>query len=331
MNKLLISDLSKKFSNSDFLLIIGLGFDERSLSIFKAFSGNLPRNVVGLINPTRPDIGPSPFIDQFLELSGSNSTLLGKDCESIVDTIDSLQSFLLQDKLSETDIVLDITSLSHELLVAIIGLLASEKIIDRVTLAYTSAEEYSYNTAKDQQWLSRGVTDIRSILGFPGMMLPSRKSHLIIMAGFEAERAAEVISRYEPAALTIAYGGKEQSISEEHHNYNKQYAEEIRTILSEKSFITEETATFEFSCIDAFEACEHICQYISGLENENVVICPLNTKISTVGAALAGLRFPWVQICYAQPSEYNLHGYAKPSDSVRLITFSGHELVIGEF
>lgn len=330
MNSFLLSELPKKFSNSNFLLIVGIGFDERSLSVLKAFSNNSQLQVVGLLNPTRPEIGPPPFIDQFHKLSGSSSTLLGEGCESIVGTIDALQSFLLQDTLSGVDILLDITSLSHELLVAMVGLLASERIINRVTLAYTSAEEYSYNTTKDQQWLSRGVTDIRSVLGFPGLMLPSRKSHLIIMAGFEAERAAEVISRYEPAALTIAYGGKDQSVSEQHHHSNKQYAEEIRHLLSENSFTTEEPATFEFSCIDPFKTCEYICQYISELKGENVVICPLNTKISTVGAALAGLRFPWLQICYAQPSEYNLHGYAKPSDSVRLIPFSGHDLVIGE-
>ncbi|XEG74762.1 hypothetical protein QA447_11210 [Pseudomonas sp. abacavir_1] len=331
MDKIFLSELGKSFQDRDFLLIVGLGFDERSLSALKAIGPSSPRRVAALLNPARLDIDQALYLDEFKDIAGGEAVVIGDGYNSIVETIDSLQSFLLKEDCSESDIIFDITSLSHELLIAVVGLLAIEKILGRVTLIYTGAEKYSYNTSPGQQWLSRGVTEIRSVLGFPGLMLPSRKLHLIVLAGFEVERAAEIIARYEPARLTIAHGGKDQSVSEQHYQSNKQYVEEIRDFLVERSSISEGVSSFEFSCVDPFETCDLVCRYVEDLEGENIVICPLNTKVSTVGVALAGLKYPWLQICYAQAAEYNLQGYAKAGDSVAVISFSNYDISIGEF
>ena len=50
----------------------------------------------------------------------------------------------------------------------------------------------------------------------------------------------------------------------------------------------------------------------------NTVIAPMNNKISTVGAALAALKNPNIQISYAQADIYNVVGYSMPNDDYYL-------------
>lgn len=319
MTKILLSELDKSLPKSKFILLIGLGFDDRSLSVLSNIDIRSPYKTFGLLNPTIPGTPQTNHQEQFLKVSPVNSEILGQGCSSIIEAVDIIQARLHEADMHDSDFVIDITSLTHELLIAIIGLFASEKLLSRITLLYTGATQYSFNTPDDQTWLSRGVVEIRSVLGFPGLMLPSKKLHLIIMAGFEIERAVEVIRRYEPARLTIGYGSKLQSVSEKHHNSNKEFAAQIESLLIQQDGMSNELQHFEFSCIDPYEAKEDLKSYISQAQNENIVICPLNTKLSTVGAALAALEMPNVQICYAQPAEYNVAGYAQPGESVTVI------------
>lgn len=316
MTKILLSELEKSLPMGKFILFVGLGFDERSLSVLKNIGASSPHKIFGLLNPVRIGTPQTNYQEKFLEISGAGAEIIGSDCSSIIEAVDVVQARLQNVDMVDVDLVLDITSLTHELLVALIGLLASEDLLSRVTLLYTGAAEYSFNTSDDQAWLSRGVVEIRSVLGFPGVMLPSKKLHLIIMAGFEIERAVEVIRRYEPATLTIGYGSKLHSVSEKHHNANKGFAAEIEALLTQQDGMSNDLHHFEFSCVDPYATKEDLMSYISQAQNENIVICPLNTKLSTVGAALAALELPHVQICYAQPAEYNVSGYAKPGESV---------------
>lgn len=322
MTKILLSELDKLLPKTKFILLVGLGFDERSLSVLSNIDTSSPFKIFGLLNPARVGIPQTNYQDEFLKISPSGSEVLGQDCSSIIEAVDIVQARLHEIGMSDVDLVIDITSLTHELLVAIIGLFASESLLSRITLLYTGASEYSFNTPDDQTWLSRGVVEIRSVLGFPGVMLPSKKLHLVIMAGFEIERAVEVIRRYEPARLTIGYGSKLQSVSEKHHNANKEFAAQIETLLIEQDGMSNDLHHFEFSCVDPYATKDDLISYLSHTKDENIVVCTLNTKLSTVGAALAALEMPNVQICYAQPAEYNVLGYAMPGLSVTVIHLS---------
>lgn len=319
MNKIPLSELNSRLSNKEFVLFLGLGFDQRSLCTVQNIDPSLPKKIIGLLNPPRIGTPQTNYGDAFTSSAGPNSEILGVDSSSLIETIDLIQERLDSPDIKGKEIIADITSLSHEMLVAFMGLLQSKSLLKGTTLLYTGADEYSFNTPNDQKWLSRGVVEVRSILGFPGTMLPSKKLHLIIMAGFETERATEVINRYEPSRLTIAYGAKDHSVSEEHHLTNLGFAQSILNSVLENSTPTLPPHKLEFSCTDPFFTKSSLESYISQFPNENIVICPLNTKISTVGAALAALEMPDIQICYAQPAEYNIGGYASPGEDITMI------------
>ncbi|MGZ3634319.1 MAG: hypothetical protein ACXVAJ_08355, partial [Parachlamydiaceae bacterium] len=304
MSKILLENLKEYFTKDNYVLMLGLGFDQRYLSAFNSFPKEKAIQIIGISNVSSNELLNKQNITEFNKLSGGNVPIIGENARSILDIADGLFKYISSAlQVSEQHLVIDITSLSHELLVLLIGILHNLKAMDRFTLLYVGASAYSFNTSNDNVWLSRGVRSIRSVLGFPGIMLPSKKLHLIILAGFEVERAKETIVRYEPASLSIGLGRRNESVSAAHHQKNKFFVEKLNLFVREQDTYCQDIQHFEFSCIDPQKTKDELLSHIATLEeseDRNIVICPLNTKLSTVGVALAALEKPEIQICYAE-------------------------------
>ncbi len=86
--------------------------------------------------------------------------------------------------------LIDITTFTHEGLLILFKVLAELlRREDKLEFVYSHAKEYSVGDPPDRKWLSKGIREVRSVLGFAGELLPSRRTHLIVLAGFEVERA----------------------------------------------------------------------------------------------------------------------------------------------
>ena len=70
-----------------------------------------------------------------------------------------------------------------------------------------------------------------------------------------------------------------------------------------------------FSCSNPWETKESILEQIKKYGDDNTVIAPMNTKISTIGAAIASWEEEKIQICYAQAIRYNYANYSTPGDT----------------
>ena len=79
-----------------------------------------------------------------------------------------------------------------------------------------------------------------------------------------------------------------------------------------------EAKEFKFSLIDPMQTKDQILSYIESknLSDNNIVIAPMNNKISTIGAGLAAITNQNIQLAYAKASIYNTEGYSSPSDNV---------------
>jgi hypothetical protein len=176
-----------------------------------------------------------------------------------------------------------------------------------VIACYNGAKEYSYNeSVAEKKWLSKGVKKIRSILGYPGLLDPSKKNHLIVLFGFERERTKRLIDMFEYDLVSLAFGGKGVSISEDHQVLNEKRHEELLILYPN-------ARKFEISLIDAIDTKQQLLAYMSDFSEYNTVIAPMNNKISTVGAGLAAIENPEIQLCYVTANQYNLQGYSHPS------------------
>jgi hypothetical protein len=235
--------------------------------------------------------------------------------ERPLKTADSLQQAVGGSvrELPQTYLV-DITTFTHEALLILLKLLQLKvKPVDSVTFVYTAALEYSVGDKQDNKWLSKGIGEIRSVLGYPGKMVPTQKLHLVILAGFESERAERFIEEYEPNVVSLGLGDPDSSTNPAHSPVNR--AMHRRVAAQHKDGVT-----FMFSCSDPMETRTAIQDRIRQVPDHNVLIAPMNTKLSTVGAALVAFEDDSVQLCYATAHQYNESNYSKPDTNCYLFT-----------
>lgn len=254
------------------------------------------------------------------------ATGLTLDLDEPMSTARSLLSLIEHlDPRNSGSVFVDVTTFTHEQLLILFRIFSVLPIEREVIFGYTGADRYSTNTDKNEAWLSKGVSQVRSVLGFPGKLLPSRRLHLVLLVGFEHERAKAVIEAFEPSVLTLGLGQRDQSISPSHYESNCLFFEDVKKFVARRAVLGSSVRLFSFSCVDPQKACDAVLEEIKQVPGYNTVICPMNTKLSTLGAALAATESPDIQLCYSRAIEYNEHGYSTPSEQVTIfkISFDG--------
>ena len=218
-------------------------------------------------------------------------------------------------------LLIDITTFTHEQLLILVRFITylKDKNLTNVDVAvvYNGAAKYSTNTSDEEIWLSRGVKDIRPVIGFSGVFKSSQLTQLVILVGFEHDRARAAIEHIEPAILTLGTGSKAESISPELSDTNQKFEKRLTEFIENISFTFSDVLRIKVSLIDPIQTCNQILDSILP-ETHNVIVCPMNTKISTLGAALAALHDHRIQLTYVEPLEYNEKGYSEPDVFVRV-------------
>jgi hypothetical protein len=215
------------------------------------------------------------------------------------------------------NILIDISTFTHEALMIILRTAHSlARAEDRVTFGYVPASEYSVGDPDGEKWLSKGIREIRSVLGYPGELLPSRKIHLIVLVGFETERARALIEAYEPSRISLGYSIASKSTSAKNFAANEFFHNKMRTLFPDSK-------TFTFAANDFAETALALRDVVASQPGYNVVIAPMNTKLSTVGSSLAAIADETIQLCYAQAELYNFENYSQASDSCHVFSIPG--------
>lgn len=315
MKNVITTELKNITLSDQSILIQGIGFDQRCLVILEHIDINKFQNIIGVCNIHSQSLGKSNK-DNFRIKAGDKGLIIGETSRSMMELVDEFTKTLHTKNISSVRFFLDITAMSHELLVTLIGLFNAIEILNRTTFLYTSADQYG-------TWLSKGVSQVRSVLGFSGMMYPTKKTHLIVLTGFEAERAQDIISEFEPTQLSIGRGGLgSQSVSQQLQQINEVAADRLKQLIEISSLPIEFIHPFDFSCTNPFELKQQLLAHIKSINSNdfNIIIAPLNNKISTVGAALVALERTDIQICYAEAKEYNFSDYAHSSNKVNIFS-----------
>lgn len=307
--KIALNSLPSQFTEHVDALICSASFEKRSTVI----PSNLNRENIDRAIVFANKVGYTSLIDETAEqlkaMFGTRGSIASIVMENPLTVADRLQRELqLLKQQPATTFAIDITSFTHESLLIVLRVLREYmRPSDRVFCLYNSATDYSTGLSPDQKWLTKGVGEIRSVLGYSGSIVPTRKIHLIVLVGFETERAERIIAAYEPSELSLGYGSPLESISLPLHNLNKRFHKKL-------SDRYKNVSEFTFSCEDAIAAKIAVQKCVESRNGFNVFIAPMNTKISTVGVALAALENPAIQLCYATAEQYNFEAYSTPSD-----------------
>jgi hypothetical protein len=313
--KISLNTLTKALEAHVDVFICSASFEARCLSVPNQLSPELVGSVLICANENFPEV-LSGNGKTLTERYASKGSLVKLSTENPLMTADALQEAIGRFTGSTPRrFVVDITTFTHEallILLKIMRLKLSAK--DTATLVYMSAGEYSVGDKPEDKWLSKGIREIRSVLGYPGKIVPIRKLHLVILTGFEGERAERFIEEYEPNRISLGVGDPAHSISSDHYSVNKATHGKIAAKYSD-------VLEFEFSCSDPSAAMAAIESHIARIADHNVLIAPMNTKISTIGAGLLALKDESIQLCYATAHQYNEAKYSTPGTDCYVFDF----------
>ena len=315
-----LSEINIALSSKVSLLICSSSFEYRWYQIAKNLSTEKLSNIVVLQKSKELDCWEHG-INEIIKVHGDKYEILDMSSPNPADLWRNLATNLLPKIQNQKEATLiDITTLTHELVVFLVSLIKSNNLSSKVILAYSGASAYLTSKDKTNWWLSRGVKNIRSILGFPGVIRPSRKSHLMILVGFETERAKELITQYEPSSISLGIGI--EPYSQEFFEKNSWYREQLEIFIQSIGSTIKNVSEFTFSCSDFESAKEAILEEASKFSDKNITIAPMNTKVSTVAAASAAIENDALKLCYVEPIEYNKEFYSSPGDTLTIIKLS---------
>ena len=279
-------------------LLVSASFEDRCLSMYEHLdAGKVSK--AGVF-----------YFEQFSQSSSNNLAKLESkfnaetyklNYSSPMSIADNVVSFL-----SEIDgnpnIVVDISAFTRESILIILRYLLINQIHFNKILIF-------YRFASVSDYLSSSVVTIRSVLGYIGDISINKPTHLILLSGFEYERAMEIIDTIEPDFISIGYGGRDSSITQELHERNKKFTKKLAAYYS-----SEYINIFEHSLRDPVSVRQDILKLTDEKPRYNTIIAPLNNKISTVGVALAATKNTNIQLIYAQMAEYNEASYSQCED-----------------
>lgn len=319
--KIAIKELKSTLDAQIALFVCMASFEARCSSILEELRDVCGRFVV-FKNDQAGKLADENY-GRMMAMVGAQGTGVSLDLDQPMATARSLLTVI--DHLGEAGagvIFVDVTTFTHEQLLILFRIFSVAPIGRRVVFGYTGADRYSTNTDVEGAWLSKGVSQVRSVLGFPGNLRPSRRLHLLMLVGFEHERAKAVIEAFEPSVLTLGLGEQGQSVSNAHYESNKFFFEDVKKFVERRASVGAAVRQFSFSCVNPEQAKSAILAQAGELSDYNTVICPMNTKLSTLGAALAATERPDIQICYSRAIEYNEGGYSTPSDQITLFSMA---------
>ncbi len=308
MEKIPLNKLAEFIQSKIDVFICSSSFEERCLSIPKeAGKLEIPLKLIFYVTGLESKIEQNAkrLASTLGEQSFEVAIQIDNPAQTLKIMSDALNKAVSDDK--QQSFLIDITTFTHEGLLMLLKLIQLKtKKEDSVLLCYNDAEDYSYNEKNpEKKWLTKGVKSIRSILGYPGLLDPSKRNHLVILFGFEGERTRRLIDIFEYDIVSLAFGSKTESISDSHQHQNE---ERHRKMLKFYPHAKE----LEISLIDANRTKLQIHQYLDDFSGYNTVIAPMNNKISSIGSGLAAIDRPEIQLCYASANQYNIEGYSLP-------------------
>lgn len=216
------------------------------------------------------------------------------------------------------NVVIDVTTFTREVILILIKVITLESFVNfNITIVYTPNESYSID--EGQFWMTKGIREIRSIIGYSGLHSPSKKLMLIILNGFDEERTEHIIECFEPDKIILGKPNKLGSINPSLNKISCSRYDHIRG--KYRNLIAGE---FEFSCIDINFTVEEVKKIINTNNEYNIVISPLNNKISTIAVAISAIENEEVQVCYASANQYNIDTKCTASDYFLVYNFNDY-------
>ncbi len=313
---------------ADDLFIVGASFEPRSSAITNTFDGRSYQttNAVLYVNEEFKDlpqtIAQLKLIADKLRLAcpSFQGPTVGS-WENSLTQFSSLKSALAPGGPSPEPhrITVDITTFTREALLSVLAIIRWGYPNASTRLVYVSPQDYtppppSPNpppiTSDSEQkttheWLSRGFRKMRNAIGFAGIQDPQKPSALIMLMGFEVDRAISIVDNLEPSDV---YLGK--AVDGTHASFlqrNTTHRAAAFSLIKSRQRVTE----FNYSAQDIACTTTTLRSLIQEVSvTHNVFLTSLTTKPVLIATFLAAEGNKDVQITCSVPGEYNIDNYS---------------------
>lgn len=200
---------------------------------------------------------------------------------------------------ADRDVLLDISTFPREAIWYVLHIL--DALGSTITWRYhrprpndpeTPDTPPSYGT-----WLSRNAQSPRVLLKRSGVALPGRKTCIVALAGFDTERLAQLIEKYEPACCLVG------------RQTGDQFGNKKRNTGFDAAFVDQrQIDIFDFNCFDgSLDALDQLENNLpsSIWEEFNVLGASLGPKPSAITMFQLSQRHPELGLVYILAGEYN--------------------------
>lgn len=295
------------------------GFEKRCLSVVKnVLSENMVKGIVYINNEVFSESREN--LQVFKDSLGSKIDIKEIDIFNPIEVADSFVDVIVNEckNIEKPRLLVDITSFTHEAL--LIFLAICNQFLDNAQIDYTYCNASIYaseNSGCKEQWLSRGIKEVRSVLGYAGDIKPLNKTVMIMMVGYECERAWQVIDSVSPEKLIITYNDASGSTDQTNGDASFIHA----NLLKDLAAYYQNVEQYMIPSNNPFDTKKELEKVISKIEPDvNIIIAPMNNKLATFGAGLVALDRPDIQLCYAPATYYNTSSYSVEGDSCYLFS-----------
>ena len=294
------------------ILVGNISFEERSVMIPQILSSDKNIRAIYFQNEGFADLpSTSARREEISSIFGSRLIIQNTSVDDPILTLRVYKETLGGiENIEEANIIVDITTFTHEGLLLMFRLLKSNFSNGKHTYVYNVAKDYSVQEPTKSKWLSKGTKEIRTVIGYSGRIGSNKNRHLVILAGFELQRAIVLIESIEPKKISIGFGDVGSLGEVKNYHTGKHF----RNLLEKASAIYENVEEFTFSCDDPAATRISINRIVERNKDDNIIVAPMNTKIAAIGAALSAGDYRDIQIIYVAPRLYNIHGYSTPDD-----------------
>lgn len=303
-----LAELSSLFGKESFHLLVSASYEDRAFGIWETLRPVCVGRRFVCFNENHLDY-LATSVERF-RASDPKLTPVRLNSDNPIQTFRALQEII--ENLRHDGpcrVIVDVTGFTRESL-AILLYLARQRLVAGSVVIGVYHKASNYGRSATGGWLSQGVREIRSILGYAGLVRVAAETHLILLPGFEFERAHEIIDAIQPKKISLGNVRSEDSISEQFHKALRDFVER-----SEAYYSGTTLDRIGFSSVDPYFTRDALIKRARSSER-NVVVACLNTKPAMIGACLAAIDEPTIQLIYAQPISYNVGAYSAPSGNV---------------
>lgn len=308
MREITRAELGAETSPEPVAFVSCLSFEERSLAVAGALAATRLKRWLCIVNEDiETDISAiREKAGVIAERAGIQIEFLKASKQDPLRLADTLVQLAGEPEPAEPlQWVADITTMTHEMLLIIVA--AADEIVTSwkdLRLVYNVASKYSGDDKPADKWISRGIHQVRSVIGYPGAWSPGEQTTLVALPGFDSERMRRMVEEIEPDQLVVGIACP----AGQHHAWSEMKNRGI----AKELLATRLGTTFDYPALDPCGAVDAVISVLRDVRG-NVLIAPLNSKISTAAIGVLARGRPEWQICYAPAFIYNL-SYATPSD-----------------